>query len=140
MKLNDSFLDIILRIWSIIKYGLMYLFQSCGHKNQGKIWRICLISLSPGWEPLRIIWQRKNYHLLTEKTNWKVEIQIMTETTSTIATISTTKTVVFAAVPLRVIRSRAIINTQEKSKSINDDSYEGSMLCDGLLQFLCCCL
>ena len=64
----------------------------------------------------------------------------MTESTSKIAIISTTKTVVFAAVPSRVNRSRAIINTQEKSKSINDDSYEGSMLCDYFLQLLCGCL
>ena len=64
----------------------------------------------------------------------------MTDTTPTIANISTMKTVVFAAVPSTVNRSRAFIITEENLKPINDDSYEGSMLCDCFLQFLCGCL
>ena len=64
----------------------------------------------------------------------------MTETTSTLATIFTTKTTTTKAEPSKVNRNQAIKFTEEKSKSINDDSYEGSMLCDCFLQLLCGCL
>ena len=62
--------------------------------------------------------------------------------TASSGTILSTGTTATTAEPSRVKRNRAnknFIITEEKSKSRNDDSCEGGMLCDCVLQFLCAC-